>query len=208
MFANLLLAALAALQLTRDGAAKPAVRSARPAQTPLEASGAVRVNEVEFRTVSTPRLAASKGDRQDWFKLGFRITNRGSRPLYFELFETFEPCLRSADGKDIRSEYEREETCPMDPVLIAPGKSKTILLSAFLLSQPGNDCLLVIYDGSGGAYAFEGLAPGKHLLSFVYGHSVDNSGSTELKYEGEPPYWVGDVTTREVGVEVIMPKKQ
>src|SRR5439155_7799161 len=132
-------------------------------------------------------------------------------PVQFDFFETFGPILRSADGKVLACEWEREETCPAEPVLVAPGKKETFLLSAWLGSERHDKgrCLFVC-DGSGGVYTFEGLAPGKYLLSFAYNNweveASDRPGFGDRQAQkNNPPYWYGKVVTDEVEFEVIVP---
>jgi hypothetical protein len=140
-----------------------------------------------------------------------RVTSAADKTLLFNLYDTLEPVLRSADGKVFpRAAHVRKRTAPAPPVIAGPRKAETILRRARLEWLPGGKTLrLTGPDGSGGGWYFDGLVPGKYLLSFSY----ENTEATLAQFLRARPralapgqsFWLGKVTTNEVALEITAP---
>src|SRR5262249_261665 len=139
--------------------------------------------------------------------VGFRLGNRGDKPLAFNLFETLRPALKSADGKTVERGEVRKRTAPPPPVVVGPGKTETIVRQARLVwTGPGKTMSSIIPGVSDGAWQFGGLVPGKYLLSFEYDNSEEllaqflRHRPTVLE-EGQS-FWTGKVVTNDVEFEI------
>jgi RNA polymerase sigma factor (sigma-70 family) len=160
------------------------------------ASKAVRVGDVEFQAMAqNKRLVAEPGIERA-IDLGLRITNRGDKPLTFNLFDAIRPVLKSADGKSIPADGGRNATKPVAPLLIAPGMSETVRWRA-RLEWPKDQKLprLSWSDGTGLLWYFDGVGPGRYLLRFEYENT-----------KGEK-FWTGKATTNDVEFEIVPGEK-
>jgi RNA polymerase sigma factor (sigma-70 family) len=184
----------------------------------LNESKAVRAGGVDFQTVVEPKRPAPAPGGRQFLDLGFGITNSTDKPLLFNLYDTLQPVLKSADGKSFQRELRRLRTSPALPVLAGPGRTETALSRAVLVwEQDGKTLRLSGPDGSFGTWYFEGLQPGKYLLSFEYANTEESlksflEAAKALAPRGRPKplekgqsYWVGSVTTEAAEFEIAAP---
>jgi hypothetical protein len=177
----------------------------------LKVSRAVRVNGVDFQAVADPKYVLPLPGERRPFDVGLRITNAGKKALLFNLYDTIRPTLRSADGKVIKGiAGVRFRTAIPRPILVGPGKTETVWRRAHQTwTTDRARLLLLIPDGAGGAWNFDGLRPEKYKLSFEH----ENTEAALAKFlrlprkkeafEQGQPFWMGKVVTSEVEFEVL-----
>jgi RNA polymerase sigma factor (sigma-70 family) len=171
-----------------------------------------RVKQVDFQATAEAKCLTPAPGGQEPLDLSLRLTNRSDRPLLFNLSDTLWPVLRSADGTSFKRDGGRWGTSPAPPVLVGPGKGAMVVGRAHLEWLPDGKSLRLVYpDGSGGGWYFDGLVPGKYLLSFAYENSEETLATflraRPTKLEEGQSFWTGKVTTNEVEFE-ITPARQ
>jgi RNA polymerase sigma factor (sigma-70 family) len=180
---------------------------------PQAESEPVRVNDVDFQAVIDPKCAAPASGERQLLELGLRITNGGNRSLWFNVYDTLQPVLQTADGKRLTISATRLRTSLPRPVLVGPGKTETIFRSPHLQWLPDTKTLRLIGpDGASGIWRVDGLTAGKYLVHFEYEHSEQTLPRTlghwkTLMKEGES-FWVGKAVTNAVEFEIVPPAKR
>jgi RNA polymerase sigma factor (sigma-70 family) len=169
-------------------------------------SKAVRVNGVDCsafvdKQVRVPAVGtiwpATKTD--PWLDLGLRVANASDKPIVI-----YDKLIRYSvslpDGTPLRMAGGTDEGSRMNPWTIEPGKEMALLGHSFLQWTPEGKTLALYgqenTDFYRGVYwSFEGLKPGKYLLSAEY----------TLTKSPDPakPVWLGTVKTHAVEFEVI-----
>jgi RNA polymerase sigma factor (sigma-70 family) len=173
----------------------------------LKESKAVRAAEVDFQAVVEAKVPAPAAGAQQRFDVGLGLANRGEKALLFNLFDTVRPVLKSADGKELKSTGVRKRTaCPL-PVLLGPAETQTVTWSARLeTSEDGKSLRLSWADDTAGAWVYDGLVPGKYLLSFECENTEqDVPVLLRLRPVTLKPgqsFWLGKVTTEDVEFEI------
>jgi RNA polymerase sigma factor (sigma-70 family) len=176
-------------------------RKAKPNEGKTE-SNATRVQGVDFQAVVQGKMTTPALGRALAVDLGLRITNRGKKLLHFNMAETLQVVLRSADGKMIpRKLFGSDGKSRSTAVEVKAGEEKLVSLGAWLVWPQGRpNLLLATMDGRGCEWRFEVLTPGKYRLGIIY-------GNTKPK-KGERPLWVGKATTQDVEFEIVQRKKE
>jgi uncharacterized protein (TIGR03067 family) len=158
-------------------------------------SKAVNVDGVEFRAyIQGTCLVPPPGESRP-IDLGLRITNTTNGPLTFALMDKVWLVLKTAEGKELRMEGGRDGTRPYPPVTIEAGKSHDVSRAGRLEALGLRAGLrLGGTDPSGFVWHFDGLRPGKYVLS--------------VRYEGENAgkFWPGKAATEEIAFEIVGPE--
>src|SRR5262249_52990638 len=137
------------------------------------------------------RLIAERGVERS-IDLGLRFTNRGDKALRLNLADTIRPVLKYADGKEVKVSGGRRETYPVEPVLVAPGKSDTVRWRARVESLKNKNAFRLTWtDGTGFVWTFDEVATGKYFLHFEYENT-----------RGEK-FWTGKATTNDVEFVIL-----
>jgi uncharacterized protein (TIGR03067 family) len=179
----------------------------------LAESKAVRVNGVDFQAVVQKQMATPAPGGALAVDLGLRITNRGKKPLLFNLFDTIRPTLKSPQGKAFKNSGVRKRTAYPAPILLPAGASKTFFWRGRLECPQGGGALRLVWaDGTGMTFIFEGLGPGKYSLSFECENTRQALASflkvRPVKLEKGQSFWIGKATTREVAFKIVQGAKQ
>jgi hypothetical protein len=183
----------------------------------LNRSTAVHRGRVDFQAVvESKRSVPPPGGRQP-IDIGLGITNGGEKPLLFNGYDTIRPALRSAaealSFKAFKVNGRRTRSFIPGPILVGPGKTGTIWRRAHLEWLPdGKTLRLIGPDGAGGTWYFDGLVPGKYLLSFEH-ENTEASLAAFLRhrrkkeaFEVGQSFWTGKATTNEIVFEVAAAK--
>jgi RNA polymerase sigma factor (sigma-70 family) len=170
----------------------------RPArEEDLAKSAAVTVDGVEFQAVVDPTCVIPPPGGRRTVRVGVRYTNRGDRQVLLHLGNLFFPSVQAADGRSLVLTYGRKRTSIPGVLVLEPGRSETLLLNGVLSREPdGSGLQLGGSDPSAAFWSVRGLAPGKYRLSVRYENKQPTDG-------GGRSCWMGDVTTEEVGFEIV-----
>lgn len=162
-------------------------------------SEAERVNGVDFQVVADKVWRIPSEGKTEEIDIGLLITNPGEKALTFNLFDTLSLQLVPTDGREGPSWGSlRERTSPPPPISIAAGKNATVSRKGTLSWKPDSKMLrLQGGDGAGGNWYFDGLTPGKYLLTVRYKNKIPDDGE-----------WGGEVRTKAVEVEVVAPRAE
>jgi RNA polymerase sigma factor (sigma-70 family) len=180
-----------------DDARKPVVQEAEFVVLEVRAeSKAATVNGVEFRAYAPKECPTPAAGESQPVELGLRITNTTDKPLTFKMFDATWPTLKTADGKELKMSGGRDVTRPYPPLTVEAGKSADVPRPGRLEWPKGGPGLrLSGTDPSGFLWQFDGLRPGKYLLSFRYEYESDDGKA--------PPFWRGKATTEEIAFEIL-----
>ena len=151
------------------------------------------LHEVGFRLIVDPVWSLSPA-RIESVSTGFvslHMTNRSSRVLHFNRFDTLRLTLSDAQGRVYLLDGGRDATRPAPAISppIQPGASHEIRLPAELVRMPGGQGLRWLgAEDFGGIWYFDDLTPGTYFLMGIYENDRSRIG------EGEP-VWTGRVET-------------
>jgi hypothetical protein len=174
----------------------------------LAESKAIEVRQVEFRTVVEQKCPVPPAGGRQHLYLGLRLTNRGQAPLLFNRYDTLRSALSSADGTALEVKMgQRLRSYIPAPVLVAPGKTETVLRSPQLEWLPdGKTLRLKGPDGAGGFWYADGLRPGKYLVRFEYENTPETQARLPRSSRFQPgpgqSFWLGKATTYVVAFEI------
>ena len=106
----------------------------------------------------------------------------------------------TTDGQDLKFHYYRVHTLRRDDLsvpVLNKGQSTDLGFFEAKLYRDVDGKVLSLngVDGFGGFWKYDGLRPGKYLLSFKY----ISDGTT---IDGGVPYWKGNVKTESVTIEI------
>ena len=167
----------------------------------------VLVHQAEFVAVTAKEWSNRNGGGhgEDPLEVQLRITNRSAGDLLFNLFDTFAPILKDAEGNKMQATGGRDGTRVPKPVLISPGTSYCLCRAAKLMrDRDGRTVSFVYEDGTGAVVIYRQLRPGKYRLSFSF-QNEEKEALAQSKRWGGLPVWAGNVTTQEVEFEVVEP---
>ena len=163
-------------------------------------SKAVRANGAEFTAFITARLPAPPRDGARDVEIGLRIANVSDHPVMFNRMDTVALSLTAPDGKAREWRYERLRSRQVPPVQLDAGKDVTIPFNGRLTwSDDGKTMRLGGTDDSAGHWWFDGLLPGKYLLTADY----ENTAAADSALPVRGPYWRGKVQAEPVAFEIL-----
>jgi RNA polymerase sigma factor (sigma-70 family) len=156
-------------------------------------SKAVNVDGVEFRAYVQGTCVVPRPGESRPIDLGLRITNKTDGPLFFSLLDTVRLVLKTAEGMELRMDGGRKNAPPQRvPVPVAAGESLDVSRASRLEALGLRAGLrLGGREGTGFDWYFDGLRPGKYVLS--------------VRYEGEKGgiCWPGKAETEGVEFEIV-----
>ena len=154
------------------------------------------VNQVDFRAATqdtwhNPPVGEDKVD------IRLEITNLSDTALLFPTFDTFQPTLQTADGKDVPIGGGRNGTLRgAIPVLVAPHETYALCRPAHLYwTDEGKVRRLRYIDGTGMQYSYGPLPAAKYSLRFSY------KNDAQQDIDGHA-CWIGDAKTEKVEFEI------
>jgi len=156
-------------------------------------------NGALFETVADLvwKIPAAGDETGSVVDLALRITNQTETPLRFNRFDTLRLALFAPDGKALPfmggRNAVRAGQGAAPPLL--PGQTTVISRQGRLTRLKDGGLRLIGSEEIGGIWYFDGLAPGRYKVQFIYENHRSGTGESDA-------FWVGEVTTPAVGVEV------
>ncbi|MFI5380219.1 MAG: M56 family metallopeptidase, partial [Tepidisphaerales bacterium] len=197
---------------------KRALAAGERAPTPLTrpvVAQPVKENGLEFQTVAQAEWPIPAPGGKTEIQLGLKVTypvlkSAKQVPQQINLFDTVRLVLEDSAGRSLPWSYGRDRSTIPDPLIIAPGQTKTIARNATLQwMSTGEGLRLLGRDEAGSLWWFDGLKPGKYTLAFELENTPE---STQIAVNRpfrmnfvdpkDAPFWMGKVATREAAVEL------
>lgn len=138
-----------------------------PASEPSATLSRIQHGGLVFE-LSAQRTWRAPGGKRSSLELHVDATNETSQPVDLEPELAIAPVLSDARGVRLQAIWGRDATRYVadDFFRIAPHGSVRLIEAAILERHPGSDLLDVsIFDYSGGAWTFEGVAPGDYRVA-------------------------------------------
>jgi RNA polymerase sigma factor (sigma-70 family) len=156
----------------------------------LQASEPANVKALVFQTLTNSVWPAPGPGGLSPLQLQLRVSNRGKDNMRFlPILGT--PVMTTVDGKPLKAQLHGNDHIRRlpNPTLLEPGKAVTATELARLFRR---DKGLSLYweDEGGSVWSYDGLQPGKYLLSLHY------------KSTGPSGTWAGEASTKAVTIEI------
>ncbi len=175
----------------------------------------VEANGLEFRAVGETTWQLPAGDAKQEFELALHITNRSSRSLRFNRFDTVRIVLTDESGIPIPPRGGRDKTLFLEPLILHPGETQVIARRGLLQQDQGHfDWTVTGQDGTLGWWRFENLQPGRYVVTFIcestaqanehianHHKRLRKTAPASIPAEN-PPFWVGKATTHELFIRI------
>lgn len=201
--------ALRALGRLEDEQRRSVERESRARPTePIVANG------IEFTAIGETTWTVPKVGAKTDVELSLRVTNRSTKTLRFNRFDTIRIELRDERGRKIPPDGGRNATILLDPLVLHPGGSQILPRRGTLKwDQDGKVLSVGGWDGTNAFWRFGGIRPGRYSLTFMCRNDQESTNDIErflmrrrigVAFEGSKPpeYWQGDVTTKALSVRV------
>jgi hypothetical protein len=154
-----------------------------------------------------------EADRPRVVELALRITNVSGEPLRFNRFDTVGMAMQDEAGQEVALRFVRGKTKFLEPLILAPGESGVIPRRLTLRrGKDGETLSLEGRDGTGSQVSAEGLGPGLYTVAFAIRNDERASKDIEdhmtrlnRRAEAATPYWLGNVATEGLEVQIVVP---
>ena len=182
----------------------------------LEESQPAEVNGLEFQVIGPRRWLLPADAAGTAVPLSLKITNRTDKTVRISLFDTIRLHLKGAGGKNIPMEGARDATAIPTPLLLDGHRSTATDIKGTLAPDDKHPGLFRLSgtDKTGFVWWFDGLKPGRYLLSVTYENTekmtrnlmslLPRKGAAEDK----TPFWHGWAITGEFPVEIAESKNR
>lgn len=175
----------------------------------IQTSEAITEKSAEFQTVTRPQWMIPAAGAKSEVQIGMRVTNRTNTWMQINVFDTVDVVVQDSQGMSLRGGKGRTRTHAPDPVILEARESRTIYRNARLEWSPDAKILrLTGSDGAGGTWYFDDVKLGKYTLHLICENDEEKVKSilarpaNHLIGANEAPFWMGNVTTKELGVEI------
>lgn len=168
-------------------------------------SAPVQIGDLEFVVATQAEWIAYK-DTNTPVRMELRLTNRGSNEVAFPTFDTTEPRITSADGKELSMKGGRLATRITGPIFVEAGKTGIVTREVSISrSATTGAARFTYFDGTGLGLFIDPMAPGNYQFRFLLEARKPDPSTpfwVRQQWAGNGETWIGKGGTKPVAFSV------